>query len=216
MGALTDAGHERMTLILVHTAHPQALEHAGDGFGRLLSPRHFGRVADTAAAGIPWAADNDCFQRLDVPAYRRMLAAVAGLPGCRFIVAPDVVGDWLGTRARWDEWAGEVAATGQPPAYVIQDGQPADAVPWDNLGALFVGGTTAYKLSPDAEQLGREAKARGLWLHMGRVNSRRRFDYARATGCDSVDGSGFSKWRRTTLPRALEWHRDHLQERIPA
>lgn len=203
-------------LILVHTAHPQALEHAGDGFGRLLSPRHFGRIADTAAAGIPWAADNDCFQQLDAAAYRRMIAAIHGLPGGLFVTAPDVVGDWRATRERWEEWALEIRAAGQPLAYVAQDGQPFPEVPWLELDALFIGGTTAYKLSADAERLGRHAKRLGMWLHMGRVNSRKRFDYARAIGCDSVDGSSYSKWRNTWLPRALTWHRDHLQERIPA
>lgn len=206
-----------MTLILVHTAHPQAVQHAGAGFGRLLSPRHFARARDTAAAGIPWAADNDCFQRLDAKAYRRMLHAVAGLPGCLFVVAPDVVADWKATRECWDEWHAESAEVAyQPLAYVIQDGQPAARIPWERMGALFVGGTTAYKLSADAERLGREARERGLWVHMGRVNSRRRFDYARATGCDSVDGSSYSRFRDTWLPAALTWHRDHLQERIPA
>lgn len=33
-----------MTLLLVHTAHPQAVNHSGEGFGRLLSPRQFSRV----------------------------------------------------------------------------------------------------------------------------------------------------------------------------
>jgi hypothetical protein len=203
-------------LILVHTAHPQAVEHAGPGFGRLLSPRQFSRAADTAAAGIPWAADNDCFQRLDAEAYRAMLNAIYGLPGCRFVVAPDVVGDWQATRQLWDEWQPELSAAWLPMAYVAQDGQPSEHVPWRSIDALFIGGTTAYKLSAEAEQLGREAKRRGLWLHMGRVNSRKRFDYARATGCDSVDGTSYSRWRNRWLPDALGWHRDHLQERIPA
>lgn len=202
-------------LILVHTAHPQAVEHAGPGFGRLLSPRQFSRAADTAAAGIPWAADNDCFQELDVVAYRDMLYAIHGLPGCKFVVAPDVVTDWRVTRERFDEWADELSACWQPIAYVAQDGQPKDQVPWPYIDCLFIGGSTTYKLSAEAEQLGRQAKHRGLWLHMGRVNSRKRFDYARAIGCDSVDGSSFSKWRDRWLPDALEWHRDHLQERLP-
>lgn len=203
-------------LILVHTAHPQAVTHAGPGFGRLLSPRQFSRAYDTAQAGIPWAADNDCFQRLDADAYRRMLDSIHGLPGCRFVTAPDVVGDWRTTRDLWDEWAGELSACWQPIAYVIQDGQPEADVPWQSIDALFVGGTTAYKLSAEAERLARRAKRAGLWLHMGRVNSRRRFDYARAIGCDSIDGTKFSRWRDRWLPDALTWHRDHLQERLPA
>lgn len=207
----------RLVLIFVHTAHPQAVKHAGPGFGRLLSPRQFSRAYDTSEAGIPWAADNDCFQRLDADAYRRMLAAIWGLKGCRFVTAPDVVGDWRQTRARFEEWYDELNACLQPIAYVAQDGQPINDVPWQRIDALFIGGTTAYKLSGEAERLGRHAKtSAGLWLHMGRVNSRKRFDYARAIGCDSVDGTSYSRWRNRWLPTALTWHRDHLQERIPA
>lgn len=205
-----------MTLILVHTAHPQAVAHSGDGFGRLVSPRHYGRITDTADAGIPWAADNDAFLAWDDRRYTNMLRAVTNLPGCRFVVAPDVVAHSWWTVALFWQWLPSIAATGQTPAFVIQDGQDAAEVPWDEIGALFVGGTTAYKLGPDAERLGREAKRRGLWLHIGRVNSRKRYDYARAVGADSIDGTTFSMFRDTYLPAALTWHRDHLQERIPA
>lgn len=203
-------------LILVHTAHPQALEHAGPGFGRLLSPRQFSRAYDTAEAGIPWAADNDCFQRLDADAYKRMLDAIYGLPGCKFVVAPDVVGDWQRTRELFEEWYVALSAAWLPMGYVAQDGQPSEEVPWASIDSLFIGGSTAYKLSAEAERLGREARTRGLWLHMGRVNSRKRFDYARAIGCQSVDGTSYSRWRNRWLPEALTFHRQHLQERIPA
>lgn len=201
-------------MILVHTAHPQALEHAGPGFGRLLSPRQYSRASDTAEAGIPWAADNDCFQRLDAKAYISMLLAIQDLPGCRFVVAPDVVGDWMRTRRLFNIWEAPIADTRLPVAYVAQDGQPATHLPWERIGALFVGGTTEFKLSVEAERLAREAKERGLWLHMGRVNSRKRFDYARAIGCDSIDGTSFSRFRNRWLPPALAWHRQSLQERM--
>jgi hypothetical protein len=143
-----------------------------------------------------------------------MLGAINDLRGCLFVVAPDKVGDATTTRALFDEWFERVAATMQPVAYVIQDGQVAKDVPWKWIDCLFIGGSTEYKLSADAEQLGREAFRRGLHLHMGRVNSRKRFDYARQIGCDSVDGTKFSRWRSTWLPDALTWHRDHLQERL--
>lgn len=201
-------------LILVHTAHPQATSHAGPGFGRLLSPRQFSRAYDTAQAGIPWAADNDCFQRLDADAYRRMLDTIHGLPGCLFVTSPDVVGDAPRTLELWDEWRDELCAVWQPLALVAQDGLRPEDVPWRELDALFIGGTTEYKLSAEAETLAREARTRGKHVHMGRVNSRKRFDYARQVGCDSVDGSSFSRWRTRWLPDALTWHRDHIQERL--
>jgi hypothetical protein len=40
-----------------------------------------------------------------------------------------------------------------------------------------------------AHRLGAETKRRGKWLHMGRVNSARRFAIAELMGCDSVDGT---------------------------
>lgn len=207
-------------LILVHTAHPQAVQHSGDGFGRLLSPRQYARAKDTAEAGIPWAADNDCFQGLDPVAYTRMLDAIQGLPGCRFVTVPDVVGDAWSTAELFELWEPAVKRRGLPVALVAQDGLEDWRMNawlggvWHRIDALFIGGTTEFKLGAYAEDLGRDAKERGKWLHMGRVNSRKRFDYARATGCDSVDGSKFSKWRDTWLPEALGWHKDHLQERL--
>lgn len=201
-------------LILVHAAHPQALQYAGPGFGRLLSPRQYSRAYDTAHSEIPWAADNDAYSGFDPPAYRAMLNSIYGLPGCKFVTAPDVVGDWEATRQLWDEWQPDLSAAWLPMAYVAQDGQPADRVPWRSIDALFIGGGTEYKLSAEAEQLGREAKRRGLWLHMGRVNSRKRFDYARATGCNSVDGTSYSRWRTRWLPNALTWHQEPLQGRL--
>ena len=57
---------------------------------------------------------------------------------------------------------------------------------------LFIGGTDEFKLGPDAEAIGREAKDRGKWLHMGRVNSIKRLRIAKRMGCDSVDGTYLS------------------------
>lgn len=207
-----------MTLILVHTAHPQAVKHAGDGFGRLLSPRQFSRAADTGREGIPWAADNDCFQGLDAVAYVRMLDAIQGAPGCLFVTVPDVVGDARATAELFELWHPAVRRRGLPVALVAQDGLEATSpwliAQWHRIDCLFIGGSTEYKLSAEAERLVREARFRGRWVHMGRVNSRKRFDYARQIGCHSVDGSKFSRWRDTWLPDALRWHKQPLQERI--
>lgn len=149
-----------------------------------------------------------------------MLDAIKGLPGCLFVSVPDVVGDAVATMRQFELWAPALERRGLPVALVAQDGiGDLDrwlAQTWPRLAALFIGGTTQYKLSAEAEALGREAKERGLWLHMGRVNSRKRFDYARAIGCDSVDGTKFSRWRDRWLPNALTWHTDNLQQRIPA
>ncbi len=80
-----------------------------------------------------------------------------------------------------------------------------DAAPWDDFDALFVGGSTEWKLSGSARELVREARARGKSTHMGRVNSLRRLRYAESIGCDSADGTYLIFGPDVNLPRLLGW-----------
>jgi len=170
--------------------------------GRLVQPRHYDNLTTTVAVGRPWAADNDCFQGLDPVAYSKMLDA---LPrgGCLFVTVPDVVGDHRATLRLWHRWAQAVKAKGLPAAFVLQDGCRTLAQVPANADAVFVGGTTVYKLSHEAQQIVREAKRRGLWVHMGRVSTQRRIQYAQSIGCDSFDSSKFAIWSDLEIPWAL-------------
>ncbi|MGH2947302.1 MAG: hypothetical protein ACRDPC_13785, partial [Solirubrobacteraceae bacterium] len=67
-------------LLLTTAALPQLEAHRHPHLGRLITPRHRCRLGDTLAAGYPVAADNDCFQGLDVEAVCRMLEAVMPWP----------------------------------------------------------------------------------------------------------------------------------------
>lgn len=49
------------------------------------------------------------------------------------------------------------------------------------------------------------AKRRGKHVHMGRVNSRRRWSYAEHIGCDSVDGTFLAFGPDANLPRLTGW-----------
>ena len=86
-----------------------------------------------------------------------------------------------------------IRAMGYRAALVLQDGATPETVPWQEIDAVFTGGSTAWKLSEDAYRLGAEAKHRGLWAHMGRVNSLRRLRAADVAGYDSADGT-FLAW----------------------
>lgn len=134
-----------------------------------------------------------------------MLRRIAGLPRCLFVVVPDVVGNAQATLHLFDEWWQEVDESCQPKALVAQDGMEYLDVPWGCFDALFIGGSTAWKLSAASADLCREAKARGKWLHMGRVNSRRRMRDAFEMGCDSVDGSSASRFADKFLQKYLRW-----------
>ena len=50
-----------------------------------------------------------------------------------------------------------------------------------------------------------EAKRRGKHVHMGRVNSKTRYRYAEAIGCDSVDGTYLAFGPDENLPKLLSW-----------
>lgn len=164
-------------------------------FGRLVVARNAGDLAATAAAGIPWAIDNEAFSSWDEQRFRRLLDRAEGAPACLFCAAPDVVGDARATLELWASWAPELRRRGFPPALVAQDGLELAAVPWEELDALFLGGTDAWKLGEEAAALCREAKRRGLWVHAGRVNSRRRALLVRSFGADSFDGLKWAKFR---------------------
>jgi hypothetical protein len=88
---------------------------------------------------------------------------------------------------------------------VAQDGLTVAAVPWAAIDALFIGGTTDWKLGAEARDLAGYAQTRGTWVHMGRVNSRRRLHYAERIGCSSVDGTAFSRWPDIKLTKGLDW-----------
>lgn len=190
-------------IVFVHKAHETLLPWQGPHVGRLLSPRQYSRAYDTSAAGIPWAADNDCFQGLDELAYLKMLDAIWGLAGCKFVVAPDVVGDSYTTRILFDDWYDDLNRCLQPVAYVAQDHQTSQAVPWQRIDCLFIGGSTEFKCSDQAHDLVREAQRRGLWTHMGRVNTARRMVLAKSWGIDSIDGTSVSMFTDKRLPERL-------------
>jgi len=158
--------------------------------------------------GVAWAADNGCFGK-GYPGDEAWLDWLAGMDpsGCLFATAPDVVGDAPATLARSAPMLPRIRALGYPAALVAQDGLEALTVPWDELDVLFIGGSTEWKLGPHARALTAEAKARGKRVHMGRVNSERRYRYAAAIGCDTADGTYLTFGPNANLPRLLAWVR---------
>ena len=179
-------------LLLLTKAEGTLMRYPHPNLGRLVQPRHYDNMAATVRNGRPWAADNDCFQGLDAQAYRRMLQTIPA--GGLFVTVPDVVGDHRATARRWARWSGYVRRLGHRPAFVLQDGCDRWSQVPDDANAVFIGGTTGYKLSATAAELVGEANACGMWTHMGRVNTRRRIRYAKSIGCKSVDGTAFAKF----------------------
>lgn len=143
--------------------------------------------------GQLWAADNGRFSKPATYSDDKYLAwlrkRAVYLDSCLFATAPDVVGDAAATLEMSRPMLPQIRALGYKAALVAQDGLESLDVPWDEFDCLFVGGTTKWKLSEHAYSLVQEAKRRGKWTHMGRVNSWQRFRAAAAAGYDSADGT---------------------------
>lgn len=173
----------------------------GANVGFLAGPRSGFRLKAIRELRIQWSADNDCFQGLDRDAFMRMLNAYRGLePAPMWVACPDVVANAQATLASFEEWEPIIHGYGYPVALVLQDGQEKLPVPWNRIEAVFLGGSTAWKLGYEAHAFVQEARQRGKLCHMGRVNSQERIRIASSWGCDSVDGSGFSRWRKLIEP----------------
>lgn len=162
-------------------------------------------------AGRPWAADNGCFATPDKYSDAMYLGWLSKLlehkPTCLFATAPDVVGDARATLERSTLMMPVIRTLGYPVAFIAQDGIHEMVVPWDDFDCLFVGGTTVFKLHEDTYALVREAKLRGKWTHMGRVNSLRRLQAAQVGGYDSADGTTLAFAPDANLLRVQKWMR---------
>lgn len=177
----------------------------------LADRRRIGVIAQPGSnpprPGWIWAADNGCFGATFDPRAWRAWLDRQPRAGCLFAVVPDVVADHAATRVRFDEYADLVPARFAL-AYAAQDGATVEALPWDRFDALFVGGSTNWKLSEAAHDLARAARARSKWVHVGRVNSAPRYR-AWSSDADSCDGSILAFGPQTNLRRVTGWIDDH-------
>jgi hypothetical protein len=180
--------------------------------GRLTQPRSGNRIEDLATCGLVWGADNDALAGLDVDAYLTMIDTIAqhNHTTLRFVTAPDAATmtptgpqvSWEGTLWLWRSWRTALQRRTLPLAIVLQDGATVESVPWNELRAVFLGGSTAWKESAAARALLSEAQRRGLWRHIGRINTQRR-ERLLWPHCESFDGGQYSRWPDTHIPPCL-------------
>lgn len=121
----------------------------------------------------------------------------------KWVCLPDVVGDWKETLARAKIWIPYFHRLGYNAAYVLQDDQPVDEIPWDAITAVFLGGSTEFKLSQDALRLLTIAREREKLIHVGRCNSFKRIRHFYGK-MDSFDGLSYSKFRQAKIPNLLK------------
>lgn len=192
------------------TSNPLTHQAMRDGIIGFIDTPGQGR-RDVKTPGVKWCADNGCFNdaRFDEQRWWDFLCNnTHAIPDCIFATAPDVVGDAKATIKRSLPWLPRIRELGYPAAFVLQDGSDEHPPPWSEFDVLFVGGTTEFKLGAVARGYVKEAKSRGMWVHCGRVNSKRRLFYAATIGCDSADGTFLVYGPDVNLPKLLSWIKD--------
>lgn len=174
--------------------------------GQITTPRE----RRAPLPGVVWGADNGCFGK-GYPGDAKYLAWLdkhAGAAGdCLFATAPDVIGDAKATWARSAWMLPKIRARGYRAALVLQDGQDRVPLHWGSFDAVFVGGSTEFKLGPVARECVAQAKERGMYVHVGRVNSYKRLSYANLIGADSSDGTFVNRAPHHNLERMRVWFR---------
>lgn len=182
--------------------------------GQLLTPLTRFTLQDSAR---PWAIDNGAYSRFEEKSFVSLLERERHhAKDCLFVTLPDVVGSAIRTAECFRRWRSKnaIVLEGYKLALVAQDG--LEAMPmeptWDEFSAIFIGGTTVFKLSR-AESIIKAAKILGKWVHVGRVNDPLRFQYFEDLGVDSIDGTGISQYSHMREAIARRKHQHKLDLR---
>jgi hypothetical protein len=188
--------------------------------GLLIQPFTENYLNDGAAYYQQVGIDNGCFTeigqaRFNLARYQRLIDGALERWGDHvlFATARDVAFDWEGTLRLSLPMLPLLRRMGAPAALVLQDGATPSNIPWTELDAVFVGGSTEWKESAMAASIATEARRRHKWVHMGRVNSKRRMRIAYYGGCHSADGTFLLHEGRKGLgaegvAQILSWLRD--------
>lgn len=193
-------------------AHTEMMR-AGE-LGLLRTPANGYRLDDVAV----WAMDNGAFTNTypGDEEYLELLRRLSPHAGrALFAAAPDTVGDAEATLATSMPMASRIREAGYAPALVGQDGMENLPVPWEEFEWLFIGGSTEWKLGRGAVLLSTQALSHGLSVHVGRVNSFKRFRYARdVLGASSADGTILAFGPETNLRRVKKWLASNDQQTL--
>jgi hypothetical protein len=182
--------------------------------GCIVTPKQGNAIPPEAM----WCADNGCGPPADwIPGqdtypgagwpglgkYDAWLARYARddelMSRCAFAVAPDVVGDADWTLRRSALWIPRMRRYGYRIALAAQDG--AEDMPqfWDlDPDVVFIGGSVPWKLGAGGRRMVAQAHARGIPVHVGKVNTRDRMLYvAKTLGAATADGTTLAQYPST-------------------
>jgi hypothetical protein len=149
--------------------------------------------------GFPYALDNgawSAYQKgrpFDERLFRIALVRMGG--AADWTVIPDIVAGGHASLEMSLRWMRAVLDESPKALLPVQDGMEGEDVrPFvGGRVGIFVGGSTPWKLSTMPEW-GRLARETGCWLHVGRVNTRRRIARCASAGATSFDGTSVTRY----------------------
>lgn len=158
--------------------------------------------------GFDYAIDNGAWsahqaqESWESPAYRGKFEELLGThgAGADWIARPDIVEGGRASLERSLQWKERLERTiPQAPLLIpVQDGMtPALLEPHLHARCgVFVGGSTRFK-ETTMHLWGQVCRAQGAWLHVGRVNTRRRIRLCQMARADSFDGTSVTRFAST-------------------
>jgi hypothetical protein len=184
----------------------QCAAELGCDVGQLLTPLTRYKLREP---NRPFAIDNGFFAKADIAAYLALLEREKHhQEKCLFVTLPDVVASARRTLEVFERWKLRSELKGWALALVCQDGQEHLPIPWDDIGAVFIGGSTNWKCGEHAVHIIKAAQALEKWVHVGRVNGAERWAHFEKLGVDSVDGTGIARYshmRESVARRNQQW-----------
>jgi hypothetical protein len=169
------------------------------------------RAGEWRSEGFPYALDNGAWadhqaaQAFDEDAFERLLDRLGA--GADWVILPDIVAGGLESLRLSVRWLNRCLSVVPLALLAVQDGMKAADVHGlvgPSVG-VFLGGSTEWKLATMREW-GEFCLQRGVYYHVGRVNTRRRMRLAVRSSANSVDGSSGSRYA-VTIPGLDHWSR---------
>ena len=162
-----------------------------DVFG-IIENVNFNRRTNYLKKGIRWCLDSGTFSRqFNESIWKNYVESCMEFKDtCGFVVIPDVVYNYKETLSMFFKHHSFPKDLGFKCAFVTQDGQPENEIPFELFDVLFIGGSNEHKLGNGVRNMIELAKSNKKKVHVGRVNSVKRINMF--SDCDSWDGTTLS------------------------
>jgi hypothetical protein len=157
--------------------------------GQLLTP-----LTRYSNWGGEFGIDNGAFSNFDLVTFQKLIEREKpNISQCKFVAVPDVVGNARRTLEIFKTHDSFVSRS-WPIAMVAQNGIEDLDIPWWFMQAIFIGGGDPWKDSNAVADIVKTALILGKHVHVGRVNTIKRFRRFHELGAHTCDGSGVAMY----------------------